>query len=1056
MGNEDDEFDDEFDDLPVDILEESLARLEESFNSQQGPHPSMSRLVGNGVMGTASKQPGRGERNTALRTAARSPGVDDYRVSHQGQVQGGSILPAGDDEFDDDGGMWRNMDLDRIDNEAIELSQKSQNGSIGAMGRKIELPKRYSVERSAQRVDRPAKRAREDEHGPAVKNITQKGREENFGGELAQDRKRIAELEEQLARKEEEIARFKKENRTKVGEVSVLRANMNKTVADFSSVLKEKEEAIAKQKLLNNEMKMMHEEQLARNETINAFRHTELATTARWSSITASVARRRGGPGAHSSQRNYSQSHSQVAAAAVGLTTPTRKKRGSHRNLGSGGGGSGGSGGETGRKATAEGEESPSSRRGQMRQLRQVVLDSALKTKPRTPAFPGFVNSFAKSNEKKPRSASKGQQHQDTNRSKPEEENGTHAPDSDDVVFQDLNPLQPRTETAERNDSAHLPFRLSLHEETVSKEESSTGWSHPPYRYLWAVSTYSKRLNFLSSLILSHTSSPCPSVSPHAITHSSTLYRLLNASLPPQTPVALQEQYVIATHVLLNMLSQGAAADAEDRFTYLLDRFSYEENKELEREERLSQDEEEYWACQMLMEEGLNDVLIGISSVLCTMMSISFQTYMVERLYDVLTLMRNICIHQPWMIHAILSTSSSLDSLPPSSTAAASAAAQLTDDVAGSEANHFEVELEKVIIACVQRLSASEEKDAGGESEVWPMKAATSESLLQVMVGIMEIMSYEVRDNDNYSLTCMHKLKRIIDEPGIVASLLNINRRDSITIRQTISLLIKLSQHSTLWRNVIACKIVKNPDPQRRANPLLSKSETPLLEMLARVLVDGRAKTSAAEGHDIHCDIVTLLSQLVVQHSDALVLVAESNSILAAIIKCLQIDTGLIWNDDGEEVRDQEDVKVINIVERICMDVRLMSHLYIYPKRPTNIAKKLQSHESHLLLNGIKHCFISSMSRVAFAVEPDWFDVSSGHLLGTVNESASNLLELILSPEEMESAWEMLNEEDEEEDEEREEEREEEEEQHGYEEEEDVESQTQIDQESGREVIVIS
>lgn len=44
------------------------------------------------------------------------------------------------------------------------------------------------------------------------------------------------------------------------------------TVADFSSVLREKEEAIAKQKALNAEMKRIHEEQLARNETINAFR----------------------------------------------------------------------------------------------------------------------------------------------------------------------------------------------------------------------------------------------------------------------------------------------------------------------------------------------------------------------------------------------------------------------------------------------------------------------------------------------------------------------------------------------------------------------------------------------------------------------------------------------------------------------------------------------------------------------------------------------------------------------------------------------------------------
>lgn len=69
-----------------------------------------------------------------------------------------------------------------------------------------------------------------------------------------------------------------------------------------------------------------------------------------------------------------------------------------------------------------------------------------------------------------------------------------------------------------------------------------------------------------------------------------------------------------------------------------------------------------------------------------------------------------------------------------------------------------------------------------------------------------------------------------------------------------------------------------------------------------------------------------------------------------------------------------------------------------------------------MLLNGIKHCFILAISRVAFAPEPDWVDAISSHQLSTVNEVAADLLELVLSPEEMESAWEMLNDEEEEED----------------------------------------
>lgn len=146
------------------------------------------------------------------------------------------------------------------------------------------------------------------------------------------------------------------------------------------------------------------------------------------------------------------------------------------------------------------------------------------------------------------------------------------------------------------------------------------------------------------------------------------------------------------------------------------------------------------------------------------------------------------------------------------------------------------------------------------------------------------------------------------------------------------------------------------------------------------------------------------------------------------------------------------------------MNVRLLSHLYIYPKRPTNLAKKLQSPESQSLINGIKHSFILAVSRIAFAIEPDWFDGTSSQLLGTVNEIASNLLELILSPEEMEGAWEMLNDEDEDDNVDDDDDDDEQQQmvvdigaggRRHKDEEEDVESQTQMDQD-GREVIVLS
>lgn len=59
-----------------------------------------------------------------------------------------------------------------------------------------------------------------------------------------------------------------------------------------------------------------------------------------------------------------------------------------------------------------------------------------------------------------------------------------------------------------------------------------------------------------------------------------------------------------------------------------------------------------------------------------------------------------------------------------------------------------------------------------------------------------------------------------------------------------------------------------------------------------------------------------------------------------------------------------------SVIARICMDIRLLSHLYTYPERPPSLAKKLSDAQADL--NGIRHMFTVSVARVAFAEEPEW------------------------------------------------------------------------------------
>lgn len=97
---------------------------------------------------------------------------------------------------------------------------------------------------------------------------------------------------------------------------------------------------------------------------------------------------------------------------------------------------------------------------------------------------------------------------------------------------------------------------------------------------------------------------------------------------------------------------------------------------------------------------------------------------------------------------------------------------------------------------------------------------------------------------------------------------------------------------------------------------------------------------------------------------------------------------------------------------RIVLDVSLLSQIFHQEAHPQDLVDRLNSHESHLLLNGIRHCFILAFSRLAFADEPSWIPEGRVKELGYVADKSSDLIEMVLSPDEVEAVWEICAEEE--------------------------------------------
>jgi hypothetical protein len=184
----------------------------------------------------------------------------------------------------------------------------------------------------------------------------------------------------------------------------------------------------------------------------------------------------------------------------------------------------------------------------------------------------------------------------------------------------------------------------------------------------------------------------------------------------------------------------------------------------------------------------------------------------------------------------------------------------------------------------------------------WDMGSDQREDVLEAVLSLLEVFVWHIGDQSG----CY--LKSIFEAPGTIAVFLDV-KRPAETMQRFIRLLTQLVQYSDMWKTLVVCNF--DADLQVGLPALVYQSRTPLLDLLAKHLVDLRHKQSAFDAHRLHCGINIFISQLVIKHDDALLLARESLSLFAALVQAIHTDTSIIWNEDGlrrggEETAAQE------------------------------------------------------------------------------------------------------------------------------------------------------
>ncbi|PWN23693.1 hypothetical protein BCV69DRAFT_279623 [Microstroma glucosiphilum] len=842
--------------------------------------------------------------------------------------------------------------------------------------------------------------------------------------------------------REGEVKMVRERNEKAERELAELRLKAQKQQEEFQKQLEEREKSFAAEK--------------ERIDTNAAFFRLEHETSVKRVAWPGSVRRRGTGPGrgigpAGSQSIGFSQS--QYAPPPVMPTTPTRRGRGQglpspstpHRS---------GSQGYSSPSRRVGLDDSPSKGRDQNR--RDDLIAPAILNKTRgsaqkkVAAFPGFDNSFTAELPTKRTPKPVASRLQDIS----ERAGASQTHDIDMTMIAD-DPVP-----ANQADTT----MTSLPQTTFDGKASTIATRQRRYR--WAVSALFRRRAALVGLLLAHSSpqSEPPLSLPRSryvtssvatpkpvADHTATIHRVLDVDLPTEVRPELRGRQQVATELLLTTMTDGTSGNGgEHRFTFL-DLLPDELPADQEALDEL--DGRDYWDCQEAIDEGMQDLYEDLAVSLRTLLGLYLRLCMTDALQDVMALMTALSVAEPAIINAFMSSElayelevppqaseemadgvniaaatqqpgtqqrrRSLTARPPVPTpdqipscliecirkAGGVLPLRITspESIAPPEPEPLQVASQRPNATQSRKIRAKAKRDNEASLNIsWDMGTDQREDVLETVLSLLEVFVWHIGDQSGYYL------KSIFEAPGTIAIFLDV-KRPAETIRRFVRLLTQLVQYPDMWKTLVVCKF--DPDLQVGLPALVYQSRTPLLDLLAKHLVDLRHNQSTFDAHRLHCGINIFISQLVIKHHDALLLARESQSLFAALVQAIHTDTSIIWNEDGLR-RGGEETVAQDIVTRIVLDVSLLSQIFHQEDHPQDLADRLNSHESHLLLNGIRHCFILAFSRLAFADEPSWIPEECVKELGNVADKCSDLIEMVLSPDEVEAVWEICAEEE--------------------------------------------
>lgn len=180
---------------------------------------------------------------------------------------------------------------------------------------------------------------------------------------------------------------------------------------------------------------------------------------------------------------------------------------------------------------------------------------------------------------------------------------------------------------------------------------------------------------------------------------------------------------------------------------------------------------------------------------------------------------------------------------------------------------------------------AQPEVDAQGEP-VWDMGPAARMSLLGAVVRCARVLAWTMGQAG------LVELQPFFQQPGVLLTLLDVQTSSHDVLLQSVDLLSLLIPDALTLHMALASPYDHALQPRVPAR--LLQVRFPVVDILAKHLVDRRGDTSAAYVQKLHTATLLFMSSAA-RHGDTAVILSESVPLLPALIQCLSWDTEEVW-----------------------------------------------------------------------------------------------------------------------------------------------------------------